>query len=398
MEDFAIIPYHLFDAQRDGEITQSMFQAMLFLHKWANWNTGVVRKVRATRMEEENGEGGYKARTFQKALQHLEEAGYIKSGHKQGSKKSYPVTINNYRALMGALKDQVLNPCEITDWRNLSGDEGGDTGGEEGCEEGGDVGGEEGCDGATILEFEQEFDKSSSKTSDKTLERTLSLPTSDSVGRLPAETFSFDDIQKSETDLRTSTARDLLCSILHTVFHEDYSAHHEAALLPRVLELFPVDVEDERIWRDIYFNGSAFSDYVAARKKIMEKMLSVNDWLFHYENKSGHESGWRHQFEAYKRSLAKKSAQSADNKIKKNLKFTKQAPAPIRKEEWPEPAPKTPQVPSAPPSNICSWCKKNPPSQGFLNCQECRDGYDQQLAQSREMFTKKELAQRGATR
>jgi hypothetical protein len=212
--------------------------------------------------------------------------------------------------------------------------------------------------------------------------------------------FNLTVTQEQEPDLRTWTARLLLSEILRIVFHEDYSCSHEAALLPLILELFPLDVEDESIWRGIYENGSAFSEYVASRQKMAGKMGSVKDWLFHYENKSGNDNGLRLQFEAYKRSLVKKSAkEAAERKIKQAAQYTKDIPsldqaiAKIKKEDWPEP--ETPPVPPPSPKSVmCSWCGKNPPTPGMPNCQPCQDEYNRNYAET--FMTKKEQRSAGA--
>jgi hypothetical protein len=113
MNRFAIIPYELYDDLANGEITLSMFQALILLHKWADWGTGVVRKVRASRMEQASGEHGPAARTFQRALKNLHDSGRITSYHVAGSRSWYKIAINNFTALSGALKDTVSDRSRI---------------------------------------------------------------------------------------------------------------------------------------------------------------------------------------------------------------------------------------------------------------------------------------------
>jgi hypothetical protein len=116
-EYFARIPYAVFDARENGELTPSMFLAMVWLFKWADWSSGSVEKMCAERLVWAT-EGEFEKRTFEEALQNLQKARWIHSHHKQGSKRPYRVDICNYVALSGALKNQILNPSVIKAWRN----------------------------------------------------------------------------------------------------------------------------------------------------------------------------------------------------------------------------------------------------------------------------------------
>lgn len=116
-EYFARIPYTVFDARESGELTPSMFLAMVWLFKWADWSTGRVEKMCAERLVWAT-EGEFEKRTFEEALQNLKKAGWILSHHKQGSKRPYRVDICNYVALSGAQKNQILNPSDIKTWRS----------------------------------------------------------------------------------------------------------------------------------------------------------------------------------------------------------------------------------------------------------------------------------------
>ena len=49
-EYFARIPYAVFDARENGELTPSMFLAMVWLFKWADWSSGSVEKMCAERL------------------------------------------------------------------------------------------------------------------------------------------------------------------------------------------------------------------------------------------------------------------------------------------------------------------------------------------------------------
>jgi hypothetical protein len=114
---FIRIPYDLDDALECGKLTPCMYLVMIKLYRWADWSTGVVRKVSADRLVWATN-GAYKKRTFQLALHYLDKARYISSGCVQGRNGFYPVTINNYLALSGAQAGSVLSPCKLKDWRD----------------------------------------------------------------------------------------------------------------------------------------------------------------------------------------------------------------------------------------------------------------------------------------
>jgi len=163
-DKFTIIPNELFDALANGDLTPSMFLAMQLLHRWADWQTGVVRKVRAGRMEDATS-GAYSASTFQEALRNLVKAGRISSDHRSGSRSWYSITLLNYTVLSGNLKDQVINPSEIKDWRvsrkSRWGENQGVTGVRSGCDRG-EAQGEAGGVLESSLESEQESSQESS--------------------------------------------------------------------------------------------------------------------------------------------------------------------------------------------------------------------------------------------
>jgi hypothetical protein len=117
-EYFCRLPYSVFDSRESGELTPSMFLAMVWLFKWADWSSGSIEKMCAERLVWAT-EGEFEKRTFEEALQNLQKAGWIHSHHKQGSKRPYRVDICNYVALSGAQKNQILNPSEIKTWRSM---------------------------------------------------------------------------------------------------------------------------------------------------------------------------------------------------------------------------------------------------------------------------------------
>jgi hypothetical protein len=122
---FARIPYALFDARMRGEITGLMFNIMGLIHRWADWNTGVVRNMSAERIHKWLGDDEEDVpceRTIQRHMQGLVEAGWLLSDYRKGSKRPYSVTITNYMppdADQDADQDAdkyPLNKREIKHW------------------------------------------------------------------------------------------------------------------------------------------------------------------------------------------------------------------------------------------------------------------------------------------
>lgn len=128
---FTRVPDALYDALRDGEITPLMFNIMLHLHHWADWNTGIVRTCNANRLRA--AMGGHhddevsEVRTIQRALQGLDEAGWIISGCVKGMKQPYGVQITNYQPVADAEGEKALIiPMDTKHWKETKAFQGAD--------------------------------------------------------------------------------------------------------------------------------------------------------------------------------------------------------------------------------------------------------------------------------
>ena len=116
---FARIPYEVFEAAERGQLTATMFFSLVWLYKWADWSSGIVRNFTASRLVwASNAERG--ARTYERAIRNLVKGGWIVSHHRPGSKIHYSLMLSNYLALIGSRKGQILNQREIKDWRDPS--------------------------------------------------------------------------------------------------------------------------------------------------------------------------------------------------------------------------------------------------------------------------------------
>jgi hypothetical protein len=103
---FAAIPFSLIDAAGDGDITQSMLAVMVFLYRWAKWETGRVNRTSAPAIASWC-QGKWSEKTIQDALLRLERQGYITRENTPGSHKTYPVVIHNYVA---KVRHHVVGP------------------------------------------------------------------------------------------------------------------------------------------------------------------------------------------------------------------------------------------------------------------------------------------------
>ncbi len=128
---FTRVPDALYDALRDGQITPLMFDIMLHLHHWADWNTGVVRVCNAKRLRAAMG-GHYddrvaEERTIQRAVQGLDEAGWIISGYVRGMKQPYGVQITNFQPAADTDGEKALIiPIETKHWKETAAFQGAD--------------------------------------------------------------------------------------------------------------------------------------------------------------------------------------------------------------------------------------------------------------------------------
>jgi hypothetical protein len=114
---YIAIPHELYDARNNNEITPSMYETMVWLHRRADWAKGNVRMVSAERISIEIG-GMFKPRTIQDAMHNLEACGWITLHRAPGQHGSYWVGIHNFVALTGTQKDSILNPRETNSYKN----------------------------------------------------------------------------------------------------------------------------------------------------------------------------------------------------------------------------------------------------------------------------------------
>jgi hypothetical protein len=64
------------------------------------------------------GPSGFSLRYVQRSIEKLTRIGFLKPFHKHGQRGNYPVLINKYEPLLGALRNFRLNAKESTDWRS----------------------------------------------------------------------------------------------------------------------------------------------------------------------------------------------------------------------------------------------------------------------------------------
>jgi hypothetical protein len=301
MEDFTIIPNQLFIDLASGEITLPMFLVMCFLHKRADNETGDVIKVRSTQFETASGEYGYTKRTFQKALKNCHDSGRLTSYAIPGSRNWYKVTINNWEARSGTLKGTVLRPTEIRDWRALDIAEGAERGGEDACENYPENAPENSA--STILSSKRPSKLASKPTTTLPLEKdSLARPLTGSAEQASQVLTEnkIDELIGNEVHNPTRYARGTLICIKEFL-EQPYTARDEKKYVPYFREKFFANGAPAQT---VYNKMAMFNDWLTMNG-LGEKILTVEDWLHHWENRSGSERGYRRQFDAWVRSAAK---------------------------------------------------------------------------------------------
>lgn len=135
MNDYTALPNQLFRDLREGKINNTMFDILAWLYMRADYATGIVKKVSSKRIQAEMWGDEYdeapSLRTIQKWLKVLETCNYIKSGHVQGTRRSYVVVLTNYCTAKrdengkivldadGDAEEIVLRPTQTGDYRDL---------------------------------------------------------------------------------------------------------------------------------------------------------------------------------------------------------------------------------------------------------------------------------------
>src|SRR5260370_14769684 len=111
---FTMLPNEILDAG----FSIPMLVTMVWLHRRADWETGQAKWVTAEVIAHQlnaipQGASAKEVlrvlRMFQRAMEHLEEHGWITRHIEKGRKGWYWVTLHNYVSKRGALKGQVLN-------------------------------------------------------------------------------------------------------------------------------------------------------------------------------------------------------------------------------------------------------------------------------------------------
>jgi hypothetical protein len=99
---YIAIPHEVYDARNNNEITPSMYETMVWLHRRADWAKGNVRIVSAERISFSIELGGmFKPRTIQDAMHNLEACGWITLHRAPGQHGSYWVTIQTGKEFEG---------------------------------------------------------------------------------------------------------------------------------------------------------------------------------------------------------------------------------------------------------------------------------------------------------
>ena len=312
MARFAAVPNEVFYALEHGEITLTMFNVLCILHKQADWSTGVVAFTCARTIADKLC-GQFAVRTIQDSLNHLIKAGYIVSGQVPGSKLNYPVGLSNYCALTGVQKGVVLNPCEIKDWRTSQ------------VLRPGGLRAEDSSDDSEVSATHHSIQEPTSVTTTSSKSKnslSLSLarflqtekagdgetpnPQDRTEPQRSCETpLDVYEANEADDNINRKFARSVAAQVVENLLGDTYTRRHEEKTLPKFLQSFPISLETDAQCLIEFNRMSMFIDWVISQPKLNAKFTSVDDFFFHWLNKSGNERGLRNQFEALRRAAAK---------------------------------------------------------------------------------------------
>jgi hypothetical protein len=337
---FTAIPNAIFDAYNFAEITPCMFTTLCLLYRQADWATGQVAFTCAS-MLARRMQGQYSDRTVQEALQNLHKAGWIISQHKKGSKRNYRVDLGNFTALTGALKGQVLNPTTMRDWRDAE-----DVDRADGRVDGVNIAREEARDEsrdetATHQSLQHPQESTIAQSPKDSLARSLVSLQTEKAGdgetpnpqdrtepqqscETPLDAY---EVSQADDNLQRKFARGVAAQVLENLLGDTWSRFHEEKTLPKFLPSFPATLETEQQCQTKYNHMSMFIDWVDSQPKLNAKFTSVDDFFFHWLNKSGNERGLRHQFEAVYRAAQKDNPEERKH-LFKAMKRVARASAP----------------------------------------------------------------------
>jgi hypothetical protein len=286
---FTAIPNAVIEAYSAAEITPCMFIVLCLLYKQADWATGRVAwtcaNILASRMQ-----GQYSPRTIQEAIHNLHAAGWIVSHHKKGSRRNYRVDLGNFTALTGALKGQVLNPCDVGDWRDPA-----------------LVARAEDVNITSTETSNRNWDEKSSGTAthqsiqnpQESIKSHNSPKSQDSLS-LPSSLIDEEPPQESNTE-ETNLAEETLNTLLTKLGVPRRPTH-----FPLVQQSLAAANGDALVLAQ---HMLGFADWMIERFPL--KVCSIKDFFFHWNNESGNEDGFRLQYNAVSRALKK---QEEDNR------------------------------------------------------------------------------------
>jgi len=188
---FVALPHTVYNAYNDGEITPSMFDALLWLHRKADWATGKVKKVTAKFMVADHGKR-FTERAYQDALKNCHDCGWITSHHVRGEKGWYWVTLHNYVARTGAMIGKVLSPKNVRAYKK---------GEPIGCDDSNsDDNSDRSSDGATLTDTQRLSEKAEREREKENPAPSRSLKFSEAAGKIrDLVQYGADDLKLSET-------------------------------------------------------------------------------------------------------------------------------------------------------------------------------------------------------
>jgi len=122
---FVRTPESICDDAQFGKMPYGMFTVLFWLHRRANWTTGIV-KYSSPEIISRCTQGTLPVKAAQRAMHRAELQGYITCGIVRGSTDNYPVMIHNYTATFQdktgeeiVTHTRVINKRELRTWKQV---------------------------------------------------------------------------------------------------------------------------------------------------------------------------------------------------------------------------------------------------------------------------------------
>ena len=309
----------LYPHLKQGRMTMDELAVFVYLQFIADFRNGKA-KTSAPHIYYETGRN-MPLRKIQRILESLEKKRYIRRFMVDGRKGDYIVLIHKFRPTLGAWTGKYLNAFKCEDYNDFVFEDRVDDDAESDVDVDADNDAETGDDTG---EYVKNSKKNSTENFTKKLngevkELSLSIARSSETEfpletEIPSEPVGDEelDVERMESEsYAQSHARDLIIQVKRGFFGIlNYTVSDERLYLPAFTELMErhsVSHSYPEYWYKLVW----FSDWMV-QFGFADRILSLKDFLFHWNNESGNDRGFRHQFEGWWRKVGKEKQDSKE--------------------------------------------------------------------------------------